>query len=385
MHSRSSPHVVVVGAGIVGAAAAFFLEAAGARVTLVEAEAPAAGATGASDGAVSVASKRPGPMMALALEARAFYRELAARGVLEGLFHPRSTFLLARGDEEASLLERHGADLAAAGERVVARSAVDLRRLLPGLGASVTAGIEVPDDGHAIGYEITARFLARSRPALRRATPVRALKLRGDRVAGVVTAQGEIAADRVIVAAGIGSAVLIGLGDVLVPRKGQMAVTDRAQPSGPAIGGHLMAATYLAAKRGISLDKPHIGLVIDPLVTGQFLIGGSREENRSDRRTDAATIAAILREALDFYPPLAGRRVIRTFAGIRTACRDGLPIVGPHPAVDGLVVATGFEGDGICLGPLMGACAARLALGEAPATDVSVLSPRRFAVREVAQ
>ena len=139
-----------------------------------------------------------------------------------------------------------------------------------------------------------------------------------------------------------------------------------------------MAASYLAAKRGIVRGNGHIGLVIDPLMTGQFLIGGSREDHRSDHSTDAVTIAAILREALDLYPPLAHRRVLRSFAGVRTASRDGLPIVGPHPQRAGMVIATGFEGDGICLGPYMGASAARLLLGEKPEVDLSALSPQRF-------
>ena len=131
-------------------------------------------------------------------------------------------------------------------------------------------------------------------------------------------------------------------------------------------------------KRGIVRGNGHIGLVIDPLMTGQFLIGGSREDHRSDHSTDAVTIAAILREALDLYPPLAHRRVLRSFAGVRTASRDGLPIVGPHPQRAGMVIATGFEGDGICLGPYMGASAARLLLGEKPEVDLSALSPQRF-------
>ncbi len=98
---------------------------------------------------------------------------------------------------------------------------------------------------------------------------------------------------------------------------------------------------------------------------------------------DIAKRAAILREALDLYPPLAQRRVLRSFAGVRTASRDGLPIVGPHPRHDGLVVATGFEGDGICLGPLMGASAARLLLGQSPDVDLSALAPERFLRAEV--
>lgn len=119
-------HVAVVGAGIVGAAAAHFLAAAGARVTLLDASGPAAGATGASDGAVSVASKRPGPMMELARHARAFYGQLEAEGLFTGLFHRRSTFLIAQNALEAELVSQHGADLALAGERVIEVTRADL-------------------------------------------------------------------------------------------------------------------------------------------------------------------------------------------------------------------------------------------------------------------
>jgi glycine/D-amino acid oxidase-like deaminating enzyme len=382
MASSASLHVAVIGAGIVGAAAAHFLAAAGARVTLLDASGPAAGATGASDGAVSVASKRPGPMMDLARHARAFYVRCERDGLFRGLFHRRSTFLVARTAVEAELVAQHGADLAAAGERVVDIDRASLLGRIPGLGASVCAALEIPDDGHALGYEITERLLSRSRVEIRRNAPASEIVMRAGRVAGVAIRGDLLAADAVIVAAGIGSAPLLGLGDILIPRKGQMAVTDRASAAGPAIDGHLMAASYLAAKRGIVRDNGHIGLVIDPLMTGQFLIGGSREDHRSDHATDAATIAAILREALDLYPPLAHRRVLRSFAGVRTASRDGLPIVGAHPKHEGVVIATGFEGDGICLGPFMGACAARLLLGERPEAELSALSPQRFSRAE---
>jgi len=73
---RAAPHVIIIGAGIVGAATAYFLSCAGARVTVLDASTPAAGASGASDGAVSVASKRPGPMMELAGASRALYLQL---------------------------------------------------------------------------------------------------------------------------------------------------------------------------------------------------------------------------------------------------------------------------------------------------------------------
>lgn len=382
--AQKSPHVVVIGAGIVGAATAYYLIRAGAQVTILDAQTPAAGASGASDGAVSVATKRPGPMMRLARQARSLYGALEHDGVLSGLFHPRSTYLFARTADEVALLESHGADLAIEGERVIALTRNDLLARIPGLGAAILAGLEVPDDGHALGYQVVNRLLSQAGVVPQRHCPVRKLSIMQGRVVGVETDDQQIAADMVVVAAGLGSSPLMGIDDVLVPRKGQLIVTDRAATNGAALPGPLMSARYLVAKRAVTPGRSGVSLVIDPLRTGQFLIGSSREEGCADRQTDARTVAAILRDALDVYPALARQRVIRTFAGVRTATRDGLPIIGHHPQLAGLVIATGFEGDGICLGPLMGAAAARLACGLEPEIDIDFLTPRRFSTTAMA-
>jgi glycine/D-amino acid oxidase-like deaminating enzyme len=380
---RSLPHVIVIGAGIVGAATAYYLSRAGATVTLLEADTPSAGATGASDGAVSVASKRPGTMMRLAREARDLYVRLAHDGTLAGVFFARPTYLIARHPLEVELIENQGRNLTSLGEPCLALSRAELLQRMPGLGAAVLAGLKVQHDGHAIGYQVVHRLLACAHVVPRRHTAVRQLLVVGGRVLGVETSQGTITADSVVVAAGLGSAALLGLDDVLIPRQGQLIITDRATASGPALPGPLMSASYLAAKRTTAPDQCSVSLVIDPLQTGQFLIGSSREAGRSDRATDVRTVAAMLREALAAYPPLARQRVIRTFAGVRATTRDGLPIVGRHPTLDGLVIATGMQGDGICLGPLLGAAAAQLACDVEPCVDIAALSPQRFASMEI--
>lgn len=382
---RPLPHVVVIGSGIVGAATAFYLERAGARVTLLDADTPSAGATGASDGAVSVASKRPGTMMRLAREARDLYVRLAHEGTLADVFFSRPTYLIARNAPELELIEHQGRDLISLGEPCLELSRAELLQRMPGLGAGVLAGLKVAQDGHAIGYQVVHRLLARAGVVPRRHSPVRRFLLAGERVCGVVTDTDTIPADVVVVAAGLGSAALLGLGEVLIPRKGQLIVTDRASVSGPALPGPLMSASYLAAKRTTAPDQSSVSLVIDPLQTGQFLIGSSREAGRSDRGTDVHTVAAMLREALATYPPLARQRVIRTFAGVRATTRDGLPLVGRHPRLDGLIVATGMQGDGICLGPLLGAAVARLACQEEPGVDIAALSLQRFEALPITQ
>lgn len=378
MASSGKHKVVIIGAGIIGAAAAYYLSHHAVSVTVLEGEAPAAGATGASDGAVSVGTKRPGPMMKIARKARALYEELHADGILAGIYHRRKTFLIARSAAERELVVRHIGDLNLAGEPAEELDRAQLDEMLAGLGASVLSGGVVPGDGHVLGYEVVYRFLTLSGVTLLRHTAALGVETTGGRVTGVRTEAGTLPADTVIAAAGLGSRELLDLSDVLLPRKGQMLVTDRLRPSGPVLPGHIISASYLAAKRATQIHDLQIGLVIDPLMTGQLLIGGTREFDNSDRRTDADTISAILREAIDLYPPVATCRVIRTFSGIRTASRDGLPILGVSPLYDGLVIATGFEGDGICLGPLMGKVSAEIAMQKVPSLDVSALSPRRF-------
>ena len=78
------------------------------------------------------------------------------------------------------------------------------------------------------------------------------------------------------------------------------------------------------------------------------------------------SIRGSLEVARAVYPPLAPRTVARSWAGIEAFTPDDLPVLGPVPGVDGLLVATGFSGHGFALVPAIGDILARLALGLDP-------------------
>lgn len=194
--------MVVVGAGIVGAATCYFLSKRGFRVRLIEASAPAAAASGAADGAVSVASKRPGAMMTAALAGIALYRELERDGLFAGLFKSRPTVMVAENDAEVESLRGHAAALAGEGLALRHFEGEALRRYLPEAAAHVRLAIEVGGEGHAIGYEIVRRLIAASGVTVERDTPVAGLVTGGDgTVKAVSTAGGAIEADHFVVAA----------------------------------------------------------------------------------------------------------------------------------------------------------------------------------------
>ncbi|ADZ71574.1 NAD(P)/FAD-dependent oxidoreductase [Polymorphum gilvum] len=383
------PSALIAGSGIVGAAVAYFLAQRGVSVQVVDAEAPAAQASGSADGAVSVASKRPGPLMTAALAGAELYRQLSADGLFADLYKTRSTYIVATSDAECEVLTAHSAALSWAGVRVRELTGGGLRTELPVLSPATRMAIEVHDEGHAIGYRVVHRLLTASGVEVRRGTAVERLIIDpgGRRVVGVQTSRGPLHADVVILATGNGTADLLGLRDILVPRKGQLLITERAPSLNAALPGALMSGRYLLSKGshtgGASTPSRGIGLVIDPLRTGQFLIGGTREDHADKRTNDLDAVSRILSDALVLLPALADIRLLRTFAGARTAVADGLPLVGRLPGLDNAFIATGFEGDGICLGPIIGKAVGQLVKGETPDIDLSAFDPARFSACRV--
>jgi glycine/D-amino acid oxidase-like deaminating enzyme len=369
--------VVVAGAGIVGASVAWHLATAGARVAVVDAVGPAAAASGASDGAVSVASKKPGPLARLASASLLYTRKLSAEGILAGAFHARPSFVFGQGEAELAALDALVSKLRTiSGPVHVTRDgpATGLACLGPGVERLVT----LDGEGHMPGHKAVRAYL--SAPGI---TPIWPAPIQGFDIddGGVTVHLGDrrLRAGHLVAALGTATKDLFPMLPI-IPRAGQLFVTDRGAPG--VLPGSLTAAAYLVAKTEASDVLPLPPVVIDPLTTGQFLIGSSRENHADPNRVDFSTLRQLMKRAVTALPILAERRVIRAFAGIRAAVSDSLPIVGSLPGETRVTLATGFEGDGICLSALMGREVARIVRGMPPTDDISAdlatLSPARF-------
>ena len=370
--------VVIAGAGIIGASIAWHLAQAGLRVAVVDATGPAAAASGASDGAVSVASKKPGIMARLASGSLLYTRDLAAGGVLAGAYAARPSYVFGSGAAELAAMDALIAKLGGL-QGPVRVTADGSAAVLPGAGAAVERIVALQGEGHMPGHKAVRAYLAH--PGIAGIWPAKILQIEADD-AGVNLrlAQGSLRARRLVVALGVSTPELFA-GVPVLPRAGQLIVTDAGAPG--ALPGALTAAAYLLAKTEAPQRQTLPPVVIDPLTTGQFLIGSSREDHADPSRVDFATLRRLLARATAAYPALAERRVIRAFAGIRAAVPDGLPVVGPLPGSPRVFVSTGFEGDGICLSALIGREVALMLRGEAPSdgceADFAALSPARFA------
>jgi D-amino-acid dehydrogenase len=108
----------------------------------------------------------------------------------------------------------------------------------------------------------------------------------------------------------------------------------------------------------------------------RVVIGATRETGAGfDYRVTAGGQAEVLGFGLAFAPGLRGATLLETRVGFRPCGLTFLPILGPVPGIDGLVIGNGLGASGLTLGPFAGRLLAECALGEPPALDLADYRP----------
>lgn len=328
-------NAIVIGGGMVGAACADALARHGARVTVLEPGPVGGGATAAGMGHLVVMDDSPAQ---LALTARSLELWEALAPALPPQADSRAcgTLWVASDDEELAAVEPKRQAYLAVGREATLLNAAQLARAEPGLRPGLAGALRVPGDG-VVYAPVAAQFLLERAGAIVRREAVTAL-IGG----GVRLASGEsLRADVVVVANGIGAVDL--LPDLpLRQRKGHLLITERGAPR---VNHQLVELGYLKSAHGGDGDS--VAFNVQPRPTGQLLVGSSRQFERPDRDIDWPLLRRMLRRAADFLPALAQTSALRVWTGQRCASPDHLPLIGPHPDLDGVFLATGHEGLGI--------------------------------------
>ena len=111
---------------------------------------------------------------------------------------------------------------------------------------------------------------------------------------------------------------------------------------------------------------------------GNLLIGSTSRFVGLDLRPTAEGIRYIVDHTASVVPQVRRLRILRAWAGLRPYTPDGLPLLGPAPGVEGLVLATGHDGSGVNLVPVTARLVADLVTGSKPALPVEPFDPSRF-------
>lgn len=378
--------VVVVGAGVVGAACAFHAVSAGMDVTVVDRGPVGAGTTSRGEGNILLSDKEPGPELDLARLSRALWDEAGEELGPETFEFERKGGLVVASTTGGLVTLLDFADRqAAAGVRI---EPVDhVHDLEPHIAPGIPGGVHYPQDAQVQPVLAAAALL---RAAVKRGARFRtgevvsAVTGRNGEVTGVRTAAGDVLpADAVVNAAGTWGGEVgrrLGAPIEVLPRRGFVLVTE---PLPPMVRHKVYSADYVA-----NVSSSDAGLetscVVESTRGGTILIGASRERVGFDATMNPAVVARLAAQACRLFPFLRETHLIRTYLGFRPYCPDHLPVVGPDPRVRGVVHACGHEGAGIGLAPATGALVTAHLLGRPwrgadPAAHAGLLPDRFFA------
>ena len=331
--------VIVAGGGIVGAACAHELSAAGLRVAIVEPGAIGGGATAAGMGHIAVIDDSEA-QFALTRYSQLLWKALADRLPSQAEYVASGALWVAADEDELVEVRRKHAYYSQRGAPVEILDAQNVAAAEPNLRPGMTGALLVRDD--AVVYPpCVAQFLmdeAQQRGA-RVILGRKIVKLDTERAR---LDDGSVLAGRYFVlATGVAAAELVP--DVNVqPRKGHLVITDRY----PGFVRHqIIELGYLKSAHATHSDS--VAFNVQPRPSGQVLIGSSRQYGNADPAIDRNILHSMLNRAFEYMPGLRKLSTIRSWTGFRAATPDKLPLIGVHPEMENVFWATGHEGLGI--------------------------------------
>jgi glycine oxidase len=360
------PDCIVIGAGLIGMLTAHELAGAGLSVTVLEKSRPAQESSWAGGGILSPLYpwRYNDAVNALAQLSHkrypAFCQQLLENTGIDPQY-VRSGLLITDIDDEGAV-ERWAQRFAANLEWVGAEQA---RQLEPHLGISPPRSAWLPDVGQVRNPRLAQSLQARIEQQgveILSECPVLGWQSRGGKITAVHTPQGDMSADRYIVASGAWSGELLeptGLRLPIEPVRGQMLLFK-----GPP--GLLSPITL------------HQGRYAIPRRDGHVLFGSTLEYSGFVKQTTDEARQDLMQAALALIPALADLPVVKHWAGLRPGSPDGTPVIGKHPDLDNLFINAGHFRNGVILGLASVHLLTDLLLQRPPALDENPYLPEKI-------
>jgi len=372
----NAPDVLVVGAGITGAAAAFALAEAGHRVEIIDAHGPAAMASGWTLAGVRQSGRHPAELP-LARAAVALWPDLAERlgaptGYLRG-----GNLRLARTEAEVATVRALVADQRAAGLELSWLDPGDLRDLAPNLSHAILGASFCATDGHADPNATVAAYLGAARRLDARTgwgERLIALETGGGRITAAVTDGRRIVPGAVVLATGIEVNAHLGPLGAMIPLRRPIVTLVQTAP--------------VALRFPFVIGVANADFALRQEASGRLRFTSGAEDFAGEVEHDGArpvvrptltSVAATLGRAAALLPGAARAPLNAVWGGLLDLTPDALPVIDMHPACANLVLAAGFSGHGFGIGPVTGALAADLVMGRTPAHPLHPFSFGRFA------
>ena len=403
--------VVVIGAGIVGVAAAYALACKGHSVALLEKGVVAGEQSSRNWGWCRVLNRdeREIPLMQHSME---LWDRLPSDIGADMGFRRKGLVYVTKDRAELAGWQAW-VDMARAYQahaRIIGPD--EARSLTPGNEQDWIGGVVSPHDGRAepaMAAPTLAAAARRRGATIHQGCAVRGLDTKAGRVSGVFTEKGHIRTSAVICAAGAWASMFVRRHGIDLPQSSVHSTVFATTPAKQVSPGGLLTPDFIltplldggyivAAKARGRVELTPAGIryarkfwptlvkrwkLLELRLGRSFLEGPDALHGRwsfdrptvferirvLDPKPNTAIVEPALREIVAAYPELAGIAMARIWAGWIDSTPDAVPVISRVAALPGLTIAAGFSGHGFGIGPGAGRLAADMAVGDAPIVD----------------
>jgi glycine oxidase len=375
-NGNKTSDVLIIGGGVIGMCIARELKKRGVKnVTLLERGPLGAEASSAAAGMLTVQADAPehDEFFDLCHQARGLYENFAAEikdeSGIDIELETSGTLFLAFAEADSARLEKIFAWQSAAGYAVEKLSAAKVLKLEPAISSGVQSGLYFPRDAQVenrLLVKALAASLRNSGVEIRENTTVEGLSCENGKITGARTEAESFAAPVVVLATGAWTSLIkiesgISLNFEVFPVRGQML-------------------SYLPGQKLLRRVVMSADGYLVPRLDGRILAGATVENAGFEKIVTTEGIHFLLRGAEEIVPELKDYAVSEEWAGLRPRAADSLPILGTHPSVKGLFVATAHYRNGILLAPLTGKL-----IAEEITAGIARYNTEKFGVRRFAK
>jgi glycine oxidase len=369
--------VIIVGGGVIGCSIAYQLSKQGKQVLLLDRGKVGGESSQAAAGMLGVQAELDidNPLYKLAKRSRNLFpsiaeelREITGRDIL--LQH-NGMLKIAQTEEAAIHLKEIVKQQQSLNEEATWLTKEEVLQIEPSLSEHLVGGIHFPNESNVSAVELTTAFAEAAvhyGTRIKEYSYVENLVIKNDICKGIQTNYGEYAAEHVVLATGAWSSKWLPdplQTNTIYPVKGEaFLVRTNPVPIKKTIFGN---GCYIVPKKG-----------------GELLIGATMKSHTFNKEVSLGGISELMQKAMEILPCLSDAEVSSMWAGIRPMTSDGIPIIGPHPEIEGVTFATGHFRNGILLSPITGHLVANQLLGiEQEQLGLDVMNPNRFFRQEM--
>ncbi len=295
------------------------------------------------------------------------FEELAAKGV-EFFFEKKGLLVVCKTKSSLQAAIQEVRDKEKLNVQAAILNREQLLEMEPALRDDVVGGVHFSQDGHIDCCQFVKAMAEQARDKGARimtGTEVIGWETGQGKVKKLMTTRGEISADQIVLAAGAWSASLVkelGLRLPIQAAKGY-SLSYKKPMNSPAIP-MILSETKIA---------------VTPL-PGILRLGGTLELAGVDLRINRRRVEAIMKAVPNYLRGIKAEELelVELWRGLRPCSPDGVPLLGRCERYNNLVVASGHAMQGVSLGPITGKLVSQILIGEKPVIDIGPMRVERF-------